>query len=278
MPKSLWTCWTWCPLKCLLFDLILWKPGSSKLRHCLLSCEWLQAPQNSTSVFHSSTKRLQTRFWISSSLLPPLMNLMKPWRASCWSCSPSMISRGIKLYPTCPCPATLSLLSLYQEKALLPVRHKSCFFLHGSFLKRLPTEVHDHLLREELPNPITLPLKVDKIYQSRVSSSLVFSVSNVSNKQHSLNAVKSLSNRPCCSATPHNNNRQDSCSQFITLFYCHLSWGSQAKKCRAPCSRSENHSTLAGVHSLLAGSSTSFPLVYFTQLGLPNKSGRLVSA
>ena len=86
--------------------------------------------------------------------------------------------------------------------ALLPVDHKPCFFLHGSFLKRLPTDVRAHLLRDDFSDPISLALKADKIYKSRVSSSPVYAVS--STPEDSVNAVRSpAANRSCRSATPH---------------------------------------------------------------------------
>lgn len=124
--------------------------------------------------------------------------------------------------------------------ALLPVGHKPCFFLRGAFLKRLPADVRAHLLRDDFSDPISLALKADEIYQSRVSSSPVFSVSSASDEQHSVNAVKSSTNRPRRSATPHAANRHDNRSQSPSLCYYHRSWGTQAKKCRAPCSWSGN--------------------------------------
>jgi len=123
--------------------------------------------------------------------------------------------------------------------ALLPVGHKPCFFLRGAFLKRLPADVRAHLLRDDFSDPISLALKADEIYQSRIASaSTVFSVSN--DDQHALNAVRSDSNRPRRSATPHASNRPDSRSQSPSLCYYHRSWGSKAKKCRAPCTWSGN--------------------------------------
>ena len=76
-----------------------------------------------------------------------------------------MISRGMKLYPTCPWLATWSLLSSCQVSyTLLPVGHKPCLFLRGAFLKRLPSDIYAHLLREDFSNPI---IQADAIYQSR---------------------------------------------------------------------------------------------------------------
>ena len=121
--------------------------------------------------------------------------------------------------------------------ALLPVGHKPCFFLRGAFLKRLPADVRAHLLRDDFSDPISLALKADEIYQSRVSASPVFSVSD---EQHAVNAVKSSTNRPRRSATPHAASRQDNRSQSPSLCYYHRSWGTQAKKCRAPCSGTGN--------------------------------------
>ena len=70
--------------------------------------------------------------------------------------------------------------------ALLPVGHKPCFFLRGAFLKRLPADVRAHLLRDDFSDPISLALKADEIYQSRIASaSTVFSVSN--DDQHAEN-------------------------------------------------------------------------------------------
>ena len=109
--------------------------------------------------------------------------------------------------------------------ALLPVGHKPCFFLLGAFLKRLPADVRAHLLRDDFSDPISLALKADKIYQSRVASNTVRS---------------SGSSKPRRSATPHAGNRQDNRSQSPSMCYYHRTWASQAKKCRAPCSWSGN--------------------------------------
>ena len=123
--------------------------------------------------------------------------------------------------------------------ALLPVGHEPCFFLQGAFLKRLPADVHAHLLRDDFSDLISLALKADKIYQSRVASNPVYAVS--STPEDSINAVRSSgSSRPRRSATPHASNRQDNRSQSPTMCYYHRTWGSQAKKCRAPCSWSGN--------------------------------------
>ena len=123
--------------------------------------------------------------------------------------------------------------------ALLPVGHEPCFFLRGAFLKRLPADVRAHLLRDDFSDPISLALKADEIYQSRVASNPVYAVS--STPEDSINAVRSSgSSRPRRSATPHASNRQDNRSQSPTMCYYHRTWGSQAKKCRAPCSWSGN--------------------------------------
>ena len=123
--------------------------------------------------------------------------------------------------------------------ALLPIGHKPCFFLWGAFLKRLPANVRAHLLRDDFSDPISLALKADKYYQSRVSSNPVYSVSSA--PEDSINAVRSsASTRPRHSATPHASSRQDSRSQSPNMCYYHRSCGSQAKKCRAPCSWSGN--------------------------------------
>ena len=125
--------------------------------------------------------------------------------------------------------------------ALLPVGHKPCFFLKGAFLKRLPADICAHLLRDDFSDPISFALKADKIYQSRVPSSHVYAVSSTTEDQQSINPVRSsVPNRPRCSAAPHASSRQDSRSQSPTMCYYHCSWGSQAKKCRAPCSWSGN--------------------------------------
>ena len=123
--------------------------------------------------------------------------------------------------------------------ALLPVGHEPCFFLQGAFLKRLPADLHAHLVRDDFSDLISLTLKADKIYQSRVASNPVYAVS--STPEDSINAVRSSgSSRPRRSATPHASNRQDNRSQSPTMCYYHHTWGSQAKKCRAPCSWSGN--------------------------------------
>ena len=109
--------------------------------------------------------------------------------------------------------------------ALLPVGHEPCFFLRGAFLKRLPAEVHAHLLRDDFSDPISLALKADKIYQSRVASNPVYAVS--STPEDSINAVRSSGSSRSQSQSP-------------TMCYYHRTWGSQAKKCRAPCSWSGN--------------------------------------
>ena len=125
--------------------------------------------------------------------------------------------------------------------ALLPAGHEPCFFLKGAFLKRLPTDIRAHLLRDDFSDPISFALKADELYQSRVFSSQVYSVSSTPEDQQSVNAVRpSVPNRSRRYATPHSSRRQDSWSQSPTMCYYHRSWGSKAKKCRAPCSWSEN--------------------------------------
>ncbi|XP_023326695.1 uncharacterized protein LOC111700108 [Eurytemora carolleeae] len=125
--------------------------------------------------------------------------------------------------------------------ALLPAGHEPCFFLKGAFLKRLPTDICAHLIRDDFSNPISFALKADEIYKSRVSSSQVYSVSSTPEEELSVNAVRpSVPNRSRRSATPHTSSRQTSRSQSPTLCYYHRAWGSRAKKCRAPCSWSEN--------------------------------------
>jgi hypothetical protein len=128
--------------------------------------------------------------------------------------------------------------------ALLPTGHEPCFFLTGAFLKRLPADIRAHLLRDNFSDPISFALKADELYQSRVSSSQVYSVSSTPDDQQSVNAIRpSVPNRSRRSATPHTSSRQDSRSQSPTMCYYHRSWGSKAKKCRAPCSCSENKFT-----------------------------------
>ena len=86
--------------------------------------------------------------------------------------------------------------------ALLPLGHKPCFFLRGAFLKRLPADVRAHLLRDDFSDPIALALKADEIYQSKVSSSTVYTVSSA--WEDVVNAMRSSpTNRPRRSATPH---------------------------------------------------------------------------
>ena len=46
--------------------------------------------------------------------------------------------------------------------ALLPLGHKPYFLLRGAFLKRLPANVHAHLLRNDFSNPISLAFKGDE--------------------------------------------------------------------------------------------------------------------
>ena len=126
--------------------------------------------------------------------------------------------------------------------ALLPLNHKPCFFLQGAFLKRLTANVRAHLIRDDFSDPISLAHKADEIYQSRVSSNPVYAVSSA--PEDSVNAVRSsASSRPQRSATPHASSHQDSRSQSSNMCYYHRSWGSQAKKCRAPCSWSGNQFT-----------------------------------
>ena len=69
--------------------------------------------------------------------------------------------------------------------ALLPVGHKPCFF----FSKRLPSEVRAHLLRDDFSDPVSLAMKADEIYQSRVASNPVYAVS--STPEDSVKAVRS---------------------------------------------------------------------------------------
>ena len=103
--------------------------------------------------------------------------------------------------------------------ALLPLDHKLCFFLRGAFLKRLPADIRAHLLRDDFSDPITLALKADEIYQSRVSSSPVYAVS--STPEDSVNAVRSSpTNRPQRSATPYSgswDNRSSSPTLCLTI-------------------------------------------------------------
>ena len=121
---------------------------------------------------------------------------------------------------------------------LLPLGHKPCFFLRGAFLKRLPADVRAHLLRDDFSDPIALALKADEIYQSKVSSSTVFTVS--STPEDVVNAMRSSpTNHPRRSATPHSSSQDNRSSSPIMCYY-HHSWGSKAKKCRAPCSWSGN--------------------------------------
>ena len=54
--------------------------------------------------------------------------------------------------------------------ALLPADHQACFFLHGAFLKRLQPDVRAHLVHDQTPDPFSLALCADEIYQSQVSS------------------------------------------------------------------------------------------------------------
>ena len=46
----------------------------------------------------------------------------------------------------------------------------ACFFLCGSFLKRLPADVRSHLVHYRTTDPPSLALCTNEIYQSRVSS------------------------------------------------------------------------------------------------------------
>ena len=102
------------------------------------------------------------------------------------------------------------------------------FFSPGAFLKRLPADVRAHLFHN-FSDPISLALKADKIYQSRVSSNPVYAVSSA--PEDSVNAVRSSApSRPRRSATPHASSRQDIRSQSPYMCYYHHSWGSQAKK------------------------------------------------
>ena len=125
--------------------------------------------------------------------------------------------------------------------ALLPTGHEPCFFLKGAYLKRLPADICTHLLRDDFSDPISFALKADELYQSRVSSSQVYSVSSTPDDLQSVNAVRpSVPNRSRHSTTPHTISRQDSRSQSPTMCFYHRLWASKAKKCRAPCSWSEN--------------------------------------
>ena len=83
--------------------------------------------------------------------------------------------------------------------ALLLVGHKTCFFLRGAFLKRLPADVRAHLLRDDFSDPISLALKADEIYHSRMSSNPVYAVSSA--PKDTVNPVRSsASSRPPRSA------------------------------------------------------------------------------
>ena len=42
--------------------------------------------------------------------------------------------------------------------ALLPSGHEACFFLHGAFLKLLPTDVRAHLVHDRTTDPQSLAL------------------------------------------------------------------------------------------------------------------------
>ena len=87
-------------------------------------------------------------------------------------------------------------------------------------------------------DPIALALKADEIYQSRVSSSADYMIFGT--PEDVVNAVRSSpTNRPRRSATPHSSSR-DTRSLSPSLCYYHRTWGTKAKKCRAPCSWSGN--------------------------------------
>ena len=125
--------------------------------------------------------------------------------------------------------------------ALLPEDHKPCFFLRGAFLKRLPADVRAHLVRDSISDPVALALKADEIYQSRTSSQPVFAVSDHTFPEDlPVNAVRSSSNRPRRSVTPHASARSSTRSDSPSLCWYHRNHGSNAQKCKPPCSWSGN--------------------------------------
>ena len=234
-----WTCWILYQLKFQPFCWSLMRPGSFKSRPSSCSREWRPVLRSSiVSSFNQETSN-------------QVVDLIKsPPAAGPYEAQKSRLLKLFALDDLQRYEAISNLLLSGDMKpsklmsnmlALLPAGHEPCFFLKGAFLKRLPADIHAHLLRDDFSDPISFALKADELYQSRVSSSQVYSVSSTPEDQQSLNAFRpSVPNRSCRSATPHASSRQDSRSQSPTMCYYHRSLGSKAKKCRAPCSWSEN--------------------------------------
>ena len=63
-------------------------------------------------------------------------------------------------------PSTL-MLKMF---ALLPSLHHTCFFFCGAVLKHMPAGVRSHLMHDRTLDPLSFALRVDEIYQNRVSS------------------------------------------------------------------------------------------------------------
>ena len=130
---------------------------------------------------------------------------------------------------------------------LLPAGHRPRFFLQAAFLKPLPADVRAHLIHDRTPDPLTLALRADEIFQSRVSSASA--VNNVSSAlvlgdKYSVHAICSqASSCPPHSSTPGPISRSApaapsaSCrSDLPSLCWYHRSHAEKAQKCHAPCS------------------------------------------
>ena len=130
--------------------------------------------------------------------------------------------------------------------ALLPDDYTPDFILRGLFLRHLPIDVRSHLLHEKVSDPRALALKVDELYQSRVSSSSVNLLSQVLDESLQVNLVSyrthplknppknPLSRRfPTPAPTSRSPTPPGAC-------WFHKKHGEKAVNCRKPCSMSEN--------------------------------------
>ena len=89
--------------------------------------------------------------------------------------------------------------------SLLPSGHRTCFFLRGAFLKRLPTDVRSHLVHDSSSDPLTLALCADKIHQSRVSFASAVNQVHSTSEDCPVLAIRAppvSSGRSQCSPTP----------------------------------------------------------------------------
>ena len=125
---------------------------------------------------------------------------------------------------------------------LLPDGYKPDFILRRLFLRRLPIDVRSHLLQEKVSDPRALALKADKLYQSRVSSSvnLLTDVLEDSLQVHAVTLRSHPSKPPTLakrSSTPAPSSKSPTSPG---PFWYHKKHEEKAVNCRKPCLDSEN--------------------------------------